>query len=49
MLRFVTIYALFGRLWAKQMLFLINSVLLGQEMHYYMVYIAHFTELNSKI
>ena len=24
-------------------------MLLGQEVHYYMVYIAYFTELNSKI
>ena len=42
-LRFVAIYALFfGDLWVK-------TVLLGQEVHYHMVYIAYFTELNSKI
>ena len=29
--------------------FWVKTVLLGQEVHYYMVYIAYFTELNSKI
>ena len=49
-LRFVAIYALFfGDLWAKKSAFLGKTVLLGQEVHYYMVYIAYFTELNSKI
>ena len=49
-LRFVAIYALFfGDLWAKTVPFWVKTVLLGQEVHYYMVYIAYFTELNSKI
>ena len=48
-LRFVAIYALFGDLWAKKVSFWVKTVLLGQEVHYYMVYIAYFTELNSKI
>ena len=29
--------------------FWLKTVLLGQEVHYYMVYIAYFTELDSKI
>ena len=42
--RFVAIYALFfGDLWA----FLGKTVLLGQEVHYYMVYIAYFNNSNS--
>ena len=49
-LRFVAIYALFfGDLWAKKVPFWVKTVLLGQEVHYYMVYIAYFTELNLKI
>ena len=49
-LRFVAIYALFfGDLWGKKVSFWVKTVLLGQEVHYYMVYIAYFTELNSKI
>ena len=48
-LRFVAIYALPGDLWAKKCLFGSKTVFLGQEVHYYMVYIAYFTELNSKI
>ena len=49
-LRFVAIYALFfGDLWTKKVPFGVKTVLLGQEVHYYMVYIAYFTELNSKI
>ena len=48
-LRFVAIYALFGDLCAKKVPFWVKTVLLGQEVHYYMVYIAYFTELNSKI
>ena len=49
-LRFVAICALFfGDLWAKKVPFGVKTVLLGQEVHYYMVYIAYFTELNSKI
>ena len=46
-LRFVAIYALFfGDLWAKKVPFWVKTVLLGQEVYYYMVYIAYFTELN---
>ena len=41
-LRFVAIYALFGDLWAKK-------VPLGQEVHYYMVDTAYFTELIVQI
>ena len=49
-LRFVAIYALiFGDLWAKKVPFWVKTVLLGQEVHNYMVSIAYFTELNSKI
>ena len=48
-LRFVAIYTLFGDLWAKKLPFWVKIVLLRQEVHYYMVYIAYFTELNSKI
>ena len=48
-LRFVAIYALFGDFWAKKVFFGSKTVFLGQEVHYYMVYIAYFTELNSKI
>ena len=43
-LRFVTIYALFGDLWAKKVPFWVKTVLFGQEVHYYMVYNAYFTE-----
>ena len=42
-LRFVTIYALFGDLWAKKCPIGSKTVFLGQEVHYYMVYIAYFT------
>ena len=45
-IRFVAIYALFGDLWAKKCLFGSKIVFLGQEVHYYMVYIAYFAELN---
>ena len=48
-LRFVAIYAVFGDLWAKKVPFWVKTVLLGQEVHYYMVYIAYFTELNLQI
>ena len=48
-LRFVAIDALFGRLWARKMLFWVKTVFLGQEVHYYMVYIAYFTELILQI
>ena len=39
-LRFVAIFALFGNLWAKKVPFGSKTVFLGQEMHYYIVYIA---------
>ena len=49
-LRFVAIYALFfWRSLGKKVPFWVKTVLLGQKVHYYMVYIAYFTELNSKI
>ena len=49
-LRFVAIYALFfGDFLATKVPFWVKTVLFGQEVHYYMVYIAYFTELNSKI
>ena len=48
-LRFVAIYALFGDLWAKKCLFGSKTVFLGQEVHYYMVYFAYFTELILQI
>ena len=47
-LRFVAIYALFGD-WAKKVPFGSKTMFLGQEVHYYMVYIAYFTELNLQI
>ena len=46
---FVANYALFGDLWAKKCLFGSKTVFLGQEMHYFMVYIAYFTELILQI
>ena len=39
----------FGDLWAKKLPFGVKTVFLGHEVHYYMVYIAYFTELNLKI
>ena len=33
----------------KKVPFWVKTVLLGQEVYYFMVYIAYFTELNSKI
>ena len=48
-LRFVAIYAIFGDRSAKKCLFGSKKVFLGQEVHYYMVYIAYFTELNLQI
>ena len=33
----------------KKSAFWVKTVLLGQEVHYYMVYNAYFTELNLKI
>ena len=47
--RFVAIYALFGNLWAKKCFFRSRTVFLGQEAHYYMVYIAYYTELHFQI
>ena len=46
---FVAIYALFGDLGQKKCLFGSKTVFLGQEVHYYMVYIAYFTELILQI
>ena len=46
---FVAIYALFGDLWAKKVPFWVKTVLLGQEVHYYMVYMAYVTELILQI
>ena len=48
-LRFVAIYELFGDLWAKKFLFGSKTVFLGQEVHYYMVYLAYYTELNLQV
>ena len=48
-LRFVAIYALFGDLWAKKCLFGSKTVFLKQEVHYFMVYIAYFTELGLQM
>ena len=48
-LRFVAIYALFGDLWAKKVPFGSKTVFLGQEVHYYRVYIAYYTELNFSV
>ena len=48
-LRFVAIYAVFGRLWAKIVLFGSKTVFLGQEVHYNMAYITYYTELNLQI
>ena len=38
--RFVAIYTLFGRLWAKKCSFGSKTVFLGQEVHYNMVHVA---------
>ena len=48
-LRFAAIYELLGDLWAKKFLFGSKTVFFGQEVHYYMVYIAYFTELILQI
>ena len=48
-LRLVVIYALFGKTLGKKSTFWVKTVFLGQEVHYYMVYIAYFTELNLQI
>ena len=47
--RFVAFYALFGELLTKKVLFGSKTAFLGQEVHYYMVYIAYFTELILQI
>ena len=39
----------FGNLWAKKRLFGSKTVFLGQEVHYYIVYIAYFTKLKLQI
>ena len=48
-LRFVAIYALLEIFGQKKCLFRSKTVFLGQEVHYYMVYIAYFTELILQI
>ena len=48
-LRFVAIYALFEELWAKKVPFWVKTVFLGQEVPYYMVYIAKYIELNLQL
>ena len=48
-LRFVAIYTIFGNLWAKKVIFGSKTVFLGQEMHYYMIYIAYHTESNLQM
>ena len=48
-LKFVALYAVFGNLWAKKCFFGSKTVFLGQEVPYYVVYIAYFTELILQI
>ena len=48
-LRFVAIYAHFGDLCTKKCYFGSKTVSLGQEVLYYLVYIAYFTELDLQI
>ena len=49
-LRFVAIYAFFLEIFGqKKCLSGSKTVFLGQEVHYYMVYIAYFTELILQI
>ena len=49
-LRFVSIYAFFWKTLGKNSVFFgSKTVFLGQEVHYYMVYIAYFTELIWQI
>ena len=48
-LRFATIYALFGDLWGKNAFLGQKQFFLGQEVHYYMIYIAYSIELNLQI
>ena len=50
--RFVVIYTLCGRLLAKKsviVFFLLKTVFLGQQVHYFMVCIAYKTEINWQI
>ena len=46
LLRFVAIYALFGKLGAIKCLLGTTTVFLGQEVNHYMVCVAYYTELN---
>ena len=49
-LRFVAIYALFLEIFGqKKCLFGSKTVFFWQEVHYYLVYIAYYTESNSRI
>ena len=48
-LKFFAIFALFENFWAKECCFRSKTVFIGQEVHYYMVYIAYFTELILQI
>ena len=41
---FVAIYSLFGRLWARKVLFWVKTAFLGQEVHYFMVHNAYHDE-----
>ena len=47
-IKIFAIHPLFGRLWARQVIFFwgVKTVFLGQEVHYYMVYIAYHNKLN---
>ena len=47
-LRFVAIYALYGRFGEKSTFFGTTKVFHGQELHYYMVYIAKYAEFDCK-
>ena len=42
-LKFVAIYTLFGNILAKKWVSGSKTLFLGQEVHYYMGYIAHYT------
>ena len=48
-LRFVVIYTLFGRLLGKKSVFFVKTVFLGEELHYFLVYIAYNIEMNWQI
>ena len=39
----------FWKTWSKKVLFGVKIVFLGQEVHYVMVYIAYYTEINVQI